>query len=104
MSKHVTFIEDSVKDINEEKKIPDVQFTSPISHKTTKSQKERRDQAIEYLFEEIGYGKYQYLMIVLTFLSISLDGIHLTLLSGMFIPIKTYFNIPNSIMELASSI
>lgn len=62
------------------------------------------DKFIEELLEKIGYGSYQLRIILIVFFVISIEGIHLTLMSSMIIPLKGYFNTTSFGIETLSGI
>ena len=63
-----------------------------------------RHKYIEDLFEKIGYGRYQFISIIVAFFCIAIEGVHLTMMSSMIIPLEKYFNISNLGIELASGL
>lgn len=69
-----------------------------------KTQLNKGGNLIEDLFEKQKYGKYQYIALLMTFLSIFIEGIHLTLMSCMIIPLKSYFAVKDNFgIEVASA-
>lgn len=69
-----------------------------------KSQLLKDSNLIEDLFEKQKYGKYQYLALLMTFLSIFIEGVHLTLMSCMIIPLKSFFAVKDNFeIEVASA-
>jgi MFS family permease len=59
---------------------------------------------MDKLVEELGYTKPHYLIIIFTWLIFFIEGIHVTLISNMFIPIQKYFELQDFMMSLISSL
>ena len=59
---------------------------------------------IDQIFEKRGYCLYTYKHIFLTFLVISVEGLHMSLFSSMIIPFTSYYNLNESNVKFLSSI
>lgn len=59
---------------------------------------------LELIYTYIGYGKMQYFMILISFLIISLEGIHLYVTSALIYPFIRYYGITEGQVEFLSSI
>lgn len=59
---------------------------------------------IDQIFEKRGYCMFTFKHIILTFLVISVEGLHMSLFSSMIIPFTTYYNLNESNVKFLSSI
>lgn len=59
---------------------------------------------LEKVYTEVGYGKHQLLMIIITFLVISLEGIHLYITSALIQPFSQFYGLTEKKLEFLSSL
>lgn len=78
--------------------------TSSVSSDTPVVYKYQTFSDIDDFFERVGYGKFQFTSILLSFFVISIEGIQLTLVSNMFIPMQHYYQMSNISMDFASAL
>lgn len=76
----------------------------PLLPFNTKKENMNKSQYLDLIYNNIGYGVYQLLIIMITFLVISIEGMHFYVFGAMISPFEKYYNINEGHIELISSL